>query len=125
MWSRKATQRHAKTKANITQTQRGPEEKHTRLNPTVLRTTELTGGKTRKNTRKRRPVFVTTGPYPHSNGVLRITYLGGSARERSMLTVLRHLLAGADFTFWEYYDERGITPALNDRHPGHTVTRAT
>jgi hypothetical protein len=55
---------------------------------------------------------VTTGPYPHSNGVLRNTYLGGSARERSMLTVFRHLLAGADFTFGNTMTKRGITQHL-------------
>ena len=68
---------------------------------------------------------MTTGPYPHSNGVLRITYLGGRARERSMLTVLRHLLASVNFTLGHTVPKRGITPALNASTPGHTVPRAT
>ena len=64
---------------------------------------------------------MTTGPYPHSNGVLSYTYLGGSARERSMLTVFRHLLAGADFTFWEYYDETRDYQFKRDKGKYHII----
>ena len=65
---------------------------------------------------------MTTGPYPHSNGVLvlRITYLGGRARERSMLTVLRHLLASVNFTHGNTVPNEGLLQRLT---LAHQVTR--
>ena len=42
-----------------------------------------------------------------------------------MLTVSRHLLAGADFTFGNTMTNEGLLQHLTLAHPGHTVTRAT